>query len=69
MKIGELFRDRVPTVADYHARMLAEAKGAFGHIERTDEEYLALLASSYKRQRDELRVLAEKAGLVPPKVA
>ena len=69
MKIGELFRGRAATAADYRERMLAEAKASFGHIDRTDEEYLALLASCYKRQRDELMALAEKAGLVPPKVA
>ena len=55
MTIGELLEDRVPTAMDYRNRMLREAKAAFGHIERTDEEYLALLASCYKRQRDEAR--------------
>lgn len=62
MKIGELFQDRVMSAADYRDAMLSDAKAAFGHIKRTDEEYLALLASCYKKQRDEWRARAEQAA-------
>lgn len=63
MKVGDLFKERVRSADDIRREMLADAKGAFGHIQRTDEEYLAIMASCYKHQRDEARAALERAGL------
>jgi hypothetical protein len=60
MKIGELLAENVQTAADIRDEMLRQARSSFGHIQRTDEEYLGLLASCFKRQRDEARAELER---------
>ena len=60
MKISELLREKVPTAADIRDDMMRQARASFGHIDRTDDEHLALLASCFKRQRDEARAELER---------
>ena len=61
MKVGELFQDKIETVADIVARELPAAHRAFAGRGLSDVEVLALAVSQQSRLVAEFRSFAEAA--------